>query len=211
MNNAIWRPIGAMAVMLSCLCTMAGDFTLSQSSNNYSKHRVRYTAAGAVERNSYRLTVPSGFTATVSVIRDVGDYLRGNNDKSKDRFYVSDSSGYLNSIADHGIITYTGTYKSDATISISCYTAPDYYREMYWIGSGNFRRLTYKDVYYTSYFVQYEYSIKVEYSANSGGGGGGGAVDLGGWSFSKLKDTIPAEGGKGSVVITCDESVWSAQ
>ena len=201
------KKLGLLITLLSCFPLMAGNYNLTTTQNSYSGHQVKYSYAGAVN-NSYNIVVPNGYTAKVRV--ETTDYVCYHNDKTADRFYVKVGGSLVSAVLTQGSYVSEKTVTSSTTVNISCYTYPNFWRRT-WNEYINGKPVPhFEDIYYwDDYFVSYQYKITVNYSKGSGPNPDPGPVVLGDWSFSKTSDTFSANGGKGSVTVTCKEYLWS--
>ena len=147
----------SVSCISACLCAHAASYTLSSSQRSFT-HSVFWSQSGG-EANSYSIVVPKGYSATVRIERSSSDYAGMNEDKSKNRCSI-----VLNGASQSwNRYSYESKVAANATLSISCFTSPYFYREQYWIGSGSYQRITYRDIYYTSYYCRYYYKISVSF------------------------------------------------
>ena len=193
-------------------CTEGATYTLSSTSLSYS-HTVSWSNAGGVA-NSYSFMVPAGQTAHVTFVHDISDYAGYHEDKTQNQFYIYFNGARQNWTSINNGIHY---FERDVTVSdtmqISCFTGA-YFERKTWIEYINGKAVPrFQDVYYTDYQCAYGYKISISYGGSGGGGGGGssggGDDNPATWSFSSTTGSIPAGGGKGSLTITCAQSVWS--
>ena len=141
-----------------------GDYTIS-STVSYT-HNVKYSYAGSL-RNTYSIVVPSGYTAHLQVKREASDYAGYHEDKSKNQLsiYVNGSKPGWSKI-DNGWYYLEKDFTSDANVSISCFTAPYFHREVKRTLVGSYWQVTYEDIYYTDYYAIYQYVLSVTYTKN---------------------------------------------